>query len=52
VWINPPAKSTGQDASRATIVTPANPQHGEIRGPQRIIGAPSISMINSMELLQ
>ncbi len=52
VWINPPAKSTSQDAPGATIVTPADPQHREPRGPQLIIGAPSISMINSMELLQ
>jgi len=52
VWINPPAKSTGQDAPGATIVTPADLQLGEIRRPQLIIGGPSISMINSMELLQ
>jgi putative transposase len=52
VWINPPAKSTVQDAPGATIVTPDDPQHGEIRGPQLVIGAPSIPMINSMELLQ
>lgn len=52
VWINPPVKSTGQDAQGTTIVTPADPQYGGIQGPQLIIGAPSISMINSMELLQ
>jgi hypothetical protein len=52
VWINPPAKSTDQDAPGATFVTPADPQHGGIRGPQPIIGAPAITMINSMELLQ
>lgn len=52
VWINPPAKLTYQDAPGATIVTPTDLQHGEIRGPQLIIGAPSISMINPMELLQ
>jgi len=28
VWINPPAKSTGQDAPGTTIVTPDDPQHG------------------------
>ena len=27
VWINPPAKSTGQDAPGETTVTPADPQH-------------------------
>jgi putative transposase len=52
VWINPPAKSTVQDAPGSTIVTPGDPQHGEIRGPQLIIGAPAIPMIKSMELLQ
>jgi putative transposase len=52
VWINPPENSTGQRAPGATIVTPADPQHGEIRGPHLIIDAPSISMINSIELLQ
>ena len=52
VWINPPAKSTVQDAPGSTIVTPGDPQHGEIRGPQLIIGAPAIPMITSMEWLQ
>jgi putative transposase len=32
VWINPPAKSTDQDAPGATIVTPADPQHAGING--------------------
>jgi putative transposase len=36
VWINPPAKSAGQDAPGATIVTPADPQHGGINGSQAI----------------
>jgi len=52
VWINPPAKSTGQEAPGATIVTPADPQHGGITGRPLIVGAPSISTINSMESLQ
>jgi putative transposase len=53
VWINPPVKSsTAQDAPRATIVTPADPQHGGIRGPQVLIGASAIPMITSTELLQ
>jgi putative transposase len=52
VWINPPAKSTDQDAPETTIVTPDNPQPGVIVGPPLVIGATSISTINSMELLQ
>jgi putative transposase len=52
VWINPPTKTTGQDAPGITIVTPADPQHAVIRGPQLIISPPSISMINTVELLQ
>jgi putative transposase len=52
VWINPPAKSTGQEASGTTIVAPDDPQHGSIAGPPRIISAPSISTINSLESLQ
>ncbi len=52
VWINPPAKSADQDAPGATIVTPADQQHGETRAPSLITAGRSISMINSMELLQ
>jgi putative transposase len=52
VWINPPAKSTGQAAPGTTIVTPDDPQQGGISGPQLIISPPSISMINTVELLQ
>lgn len=52
VWINPPAKSTVEDAPGTTIVTPADPQHGAIGGPQRIIGAPAMPTITSTELLQ
>jgi putative transposase len=52
VWINPPAKSTGEVAPGATIVTPDDSQHGGITGPQFVIGAPSISTINSMESRQ
>jgi len=52
VWINPPAKSTDQDAPGTTIVTPDDPQHGGISGPPLVIGATSISTINSMESLQ
>ena len=52
VWINPPAKSTAQDARGTTIVTPDDPQHGGIRAPQLVISDPSLSMINSLESLQ
>jgi putative transposase len=52
VWINPPAKTTGHDAPGTTIVTPDDSQQGVIRGPQIIIGPPSTSMINTVELLQ
>ena len=52
VWINPPMKTTRQDAPGATIVTPNDPQHGGISGSQLVIGASSISTINSMESLQ
>ena len=41
VWINPPATTTAQDAPGPTIITPDDPQHGDIRGPQRLIGAPA-----------
>ena len=52
VWINPPAKSTGPQAPGTMIVTPDDPQHGEISRPQVFIGTTAISTINSMELLQ
>lgn len=48
VWINPPAKSTNQDVAGATIVIPDDPEHGTITGPRLVVGAPSISTINSM----
>ena len=52
VWINPPAKTTDQDAPGPTIVTPDDPQQGGIRRAPLVIGAPSISMITSVESLQ
>ena len=52
VWINPPAKTTDQEAPGTTIVTPDDPQHGGIRGPQLVVGDHSISTIKSMESLQ
>lgn len=50
VWINPPATTTAQEGT--TIVTPDDPQHGGIRGPQLVISDPPRSTINSPELLQ
>jgi putative transposase len=52
VWINPPAKSTAQDAPGTTIVTPADPQHRGIGGPQLVLGTSAIPMIKPMEFLQ
>lgn len=52
VWINPPTKSTRQDAPGTTIVTPVDPQHGGIGGPPLILDDFVIPMITSMELLQ
>jgi transposase InsO family protein len=52
VWINPPAKTTAQDAPGTTIVTPDDPQHGVIAGPPHVISDRSISMIDSMASLQ
>jgi len=52
VWINPPAKSTGQAAPGTTIVTPDDPQHGGSSGLPLVIRATSISAINSLELRQ
>jgi putative transposase len=52
VWINPPAKTTRQDALGTAIVTPADPQHGVIQGSHAIVGGRSISLVNSVESLQ
>jgi putative transposase len=52
VWLNPSAKSTGQEAPGTTIVTPDDPQPRGSAGPPLIIGATSISTINSLESLQ
>ena len=52
VWINPPAKTSAQEASGTTIVTPDDPQHGGIRGPQLVIGDLQQSTINSLKSLQ
>jgi putative transposase len=52
VWINPPTKTTRQDALGTAIVTPDDPQHGVIEGPHSIVGGRSISLVNSVESLQ
>lgn len=52
VWINRPTKTTDQDGSGTTIVTPDDPQHGGIRGPQLGISVPPLSTISSLESLQ
>jgi putative transposase len=52
VWINPPAKSTAQDAPGATIVTPDDPQHGSIRRPLGVAGDPQLPTIASLVSLQ
>jgi len=52
VWINPPAKSTGQDAPGTTIVTPDDPQHGAITGSHGILEHQSTALIRTVESLQ
>ena len=52
VWINPPAKTTHQVTPGEAIVTPDDPQHGGIRGPQLVSGDLATSTINSMASLQ
>jgi hypothetical protein len=52
VWINPPTKTTGQDAPGTTIVTPDDPRHGVITGPHVILEHQSTALIRTMESLQ
>jgi putative transposase len=52
VWINPPPKTTDEDAPRSTIVTPNDPQHGVIEGPRSIVADRSSALVNSVESLQ
>jgi hypothetical protein len=52
VWINPPAPSTGPEATGTTIVTPDDPQHEGIARRPLVIGATSTSAIHSLALLQ
>jgi len=51
VWINPPATTTRQDALGTTIVTPADPQHGVILGPDLVNEDELIVAVNSVEAL-
>ena len=49
VWINPPVKKpTRQDAPGAAIVTPDDPQHGVILGPDIIVEEQSIVRVHSI----
>ena len=52
VWINPPTKSTGQDAPGTTIVTPDDLQHGGIDGSQVVLPHQSTTSIRTAESLQ
>jgi hypothetical protein len=52
VWINPPSKTTRQDAPGTTIVTPEDAQHGG-RSPSRLmLGDRSIAFVNNAGSLQ
>jgi putative transposase len=51
VWINPPAKSTRQDAPGAAIVTSDDLQHGVILGSDVIVGDRPFVLVNSVESL-
>jgi putative transposase len=51
VWINPPMKTTRQDAPRTTIVTPDDPQYGVINGPHVIFAHQPIALIRTVESL-
>ncbi len=52
VWINPPTKSTDQDAPGPTIVTPNDPQHGGIHESHVTFEHQSTALTCTMELLQ
>jgi len=52
VWINPPMKTTRQDAPQTTIVTPDDPKHGVINGPHLILDHQSTARIRNVESLQ
>jgi hypothetical protein len=52
VWINPPMKSTAQDAPGSTIVTPNDPQHGGINESHVSPEHQSTALTCTVELLQ
>ncbi len=52
VWINPPTKTTDQDAPGTTIVTPDDPQVVGVCHPSATLDARSIQLVNSVEWLQ
>jgi len=52
VWINPPAKSTGQDAPGATIVTPVDSQHEEINRSHVTVEHQSTALVHTVQSLQ
>jgi putative transposase len=52
VWINPPTKSTAQDAPGTTIVTPVDPQHRAIDGAHVMLEHQSTALIRTVESLQ
>jgi putative transposase len=51
VWINAPTKTARQDAPRTTIVTPDDPQHGVILGPDVIMEDGPTVCVSSVESL-
>jgi len=52
VWINPPMKTTRQDAPQTTIVTPDDPAYGGIHGSHVMLERQSIALIRTVESLQ
>lgn len=51
VWINPPAPSTDQNAARATIVTPDDPQQGERYASHVVLDDQSPALMRTVESL-
>ena len=52
VWINPPTKTTCQDAAGAAIVTPDDPQHGVVCQLRPTVDDPSFRIIERVGSLQ
>ncbi len=51
VWINPPTKTTRQDAPQTTIVTPDDPQYGGINGSRVMLEHQSTALVRTVESL-